>query len=721
MNKTHAGIVIASILLSMTFISPAYAQSNTEILRDIAEDTNYIVDNMEQLIQTVRVALADVSQALSQLEGITTLVGDLRGDITAMTDEVKKINELNEKADESVEATSKLLEQVETNGASLTEIKNTLLGDTCGDGTTVINGLCVADIVECQSNLVKDGTCLRDVECGYGTVRSENFCIADFSISFCGPGTTFVNGQCVVGGGAVPPNPVTPIIPPITDPSTPLPPDTTPTPPLTTPDPVCPTGYSLVNGQCVLDAPAATIAGVNGIAVTLSDNTSYKLALLKDPTPVQQNIVTATLSAWCPVGSTPSINVDNILTSAEIVCTDANGVNRTVNDELLKVFGDMFDNSQCNISKFKDATWSKCVTAPPAPIIMVKDDVKTSIDISNYDYKQYGEKRTSGGLTYYGLDLTFQCTESVTLETAQITKANAAHEYLVRDANDRDGNGTPAETDTTTRTTNGLNFIEVDGYTLYHNDYQINSNSYLELLQTRDFEDRLLSTSLSFETQIHEGEFIDNTTNGFVIGKFVTSARYTSATDADKGEFISTAVMDNSTHDNEIELYTLDVVWDTTQGATCNLVVDGDNTGTPGQGVNTQYTKLFAANIQGTGLIRNFESVLNCHNNPYTITSIRANGELMLTNSGHNKMGLTILDGTNDGSADVKYLIGAAPSAGSDFVMTYDTTTAKKLPLDVTGHNLKISGDVVANDQSNLLIDITYNSVPNIDCTVTNT
>ena len=585
--KTTQTFGIALMAILAISVIPAHAQTNTELIRDIAQDTDDIISSIDSLFKEIRVVLNDVRDALVEVEGFSNILENVQSDIGIIRDSVTRdIPILVQNTETSKNISTELLDHTRSNTESLQKIEEAILGDACGIGTAVINGKCVATIQTCDADII-NGNCVANVHCGHGTIRHGDTCIADFSVSFCGEGTTLQSGRCVATVQTPPPvTPVPPVTPPVIPPVTPP----------VTPPPVTP----------IQPNTATVVSYPSGIAITLSDGKTYRLDLVREEAAnnVQHQ---GFLAWWCPVTTTPVISVVPNTDRAEIICTGLNGLQYNLNEKILEISPAQFDNTQCSTSPHKDKSWSKCTTTPTQPIVLIKDDEKTTLEISNYDYKKYGEKRTSSGLTYYGLDVTFKCTAPVTLETAKITKAHESREYLVRDADDRNGDGTAETTDTTTRTTNGLNYIEVDGFTLYHNDFQVNSNTYVELIKPRDFSDRLLSTELKFNTRIHEGEFVNATTDK---GMFIKGDRFGNIEASNKNELISDAVMDNSTHDLEIDLYTLDVVWDTTQGATCSLNIDGDTPTTPSQNIQTNVFSLDA--VKSDNIIYNIK--------PYDVT-----------------------------------------------------------------------------------------------------
>src|SRR5688572_7183809 len=63
---------------------------------------------------------------------------------------------------------------------ALTSCGDNSITAVCGDGTTLLNGECIAD---------------GSVICGDGTVLDEGECVASDEV--CGAGTVFVDGECL--------------------------------------------------------------------------------------------------------------------------------------------------------------------------------------------------------------------------------------------------------------------------------------------------------------------------------------------------------------------------------------------------------------------------------------------------------------------------------------------------------------------------------------------
>ncbi len=345
----------------------------------------------------------------------------------------------------------------------------------------------------------------------------------------------------------------------------------------------------------------------------------------------------------------------------------------------------------------------------------------TTKTITNYDYKQHGKKTTVSGFDRYELDMTFTCSSDVFLDTADMIQSNPsdrtgdsanvdAVQYLSRHFD----SGATADQ---LRTYAQINYITVDGRTLYNNNFVIGSGSattdYVEYDRPETFENRKLTAGmgLQFETRLYDGEFgLANVTTAANLnnlhGTDPFGADITPSTTRD-------ALIENATKDNpktdeneEIELYTVMVNWNAYSDTTCSISIGGAASAV---GADTPYSRTFGASISGDGILKTYEDTLDCGGNPFTITDIigASGDDDNLANFG--TLGLTILDGNNDDTADVAYTFG------DDWELTEDDNSPKTLPLTVSGHDVKISGTFPG---TSLIIQLDYNSVPNAGCDI---
>ena len=153
--------------------------------------------------------------------------------------------------------------------------------------------------------------------------------------------------------------------------------------------------------------------------------------------------------------------------------------------------------------------------------------------ITNYDYKQHGKKTTVDGFDRYELDIAFTCSNDVFLDTADMIKSQPSN----RDGGDSAAPNGPVQylsrqfasaiSDADDlRTYKQINYITVDGRTLYNNNFVIGSGSaltdYVEYDRPETFDNRKLTAGmgLQFETRICDGEFgLANVTTAANFGK----------------------------------------------------------------------------------------------------------------------------------------------------------------------------------------------------------
>lgn len=352
----------------------------------------------------------------------------------------------------------------------------------------------------------------------------------------------------------------------------------------------------------------------------------------------------------------------------------------------------------------------------------------TTKTITNYDYKQHGKKTTVSGFDRYELDMSFTCSSDVFLNTADMKKSaasnragdntaaeNGAVQYLSRHFSGISDDAAGADT---LRTYSQINYVTVDGRTLYNNNFVIGAGSlprdYVEYDRPETFDNRKLTAGagLKFETRLYDGTF-GNSTGEDSFGKLDANSAGVNFGNAGIAADKKDALIANATKDNprtnvneEIELYTVEVSWNSFNAATCSISIGGAASAV---GADTPYSRTFGASISGDGILKTYTDTLDCGGNPFTITKIvgASGDDDNLANFG--TLGLTILDGNNDDTADVMYTFG------TKWALSEDDDSPKTLPLTVSGHDVKISGTFPG---SSLIIQLDYNSVPNAGCTI---
>lgn len=175
MTRIAAGALLAILVAA----APAYAQTNTELLRNIDDTAEGIARDMGRMLRDMNVVLDDIRDLLGEITDLLPVLDGITETLSGMSADM---------ADISDAATR--------NSESLAKMEAAILGEACGPGTTAVNGVCTAEIVACDDEVV-DGVCTASIRCGEGTLLHVDTCIADVSISYCGEGTVFSGGKCV--------------------------------------------------------------------------------------------------------------------------------------------------------------------------------------------------------------------------------------------------------------------------------------------------------------------------------------------------------------------------------------------------------------------------------------------------------------------------------------------------------------------------------------------
>ncbi|MXY61242.1 MAG: hypothetical protein F4Y82_03890 [Cenarchaeum sp. SB0665_bin_23] len=364
-------------------------------------------------------------------------------------------------------------------------------------------------------------------------------------------------------------------------------------------------------------------------------------------------------------------------------------------------------------------------TTPSTPSPTGYFEGTTQKIITNYDYRQLGNGGGKDGSEYYDLDMTFTCTGDVFLDTADMVEYQGEDtQYLSR---------IPAAFETADNLQTALeeldevNFVNIDGRTLYSSSFEINTDNYVELDTTERFDNRRLAAgeSITIETRIYEGNFTntmdtDHASRGLLftalnqIHKVGTDAS-TALVDGDDnivpnaaGLFLIANATKNDRDNDELEikLYTIVVNWNTFNAASCSIGIGGSTTAI---GANTPGTAIVGVKT-GEGIIKDYKAVLDCGGNPLTITEIITSSNSDNANiSEFGDLNVTILDGNNEDTADVQY---GFVSDSWDLELKDDSPN--RLNLSVSGHDVRIDGSTPADD---LIIQIKYMSVPGAVCT----
>ncbi|MXX20896.1 MAG: hypothetical protein F4W68_01450 [Cenarchaeum sp. SB0661_bin_35] len=364
-------------------------------------------------------------------------------------------------------------------------------------------------------------------------------------------------------------------------------------------------------------------------------------------------------------------------------------------------------------------------TTPSTPSPTGYFEGTTQKIITNYDYKQLGNVGGKDGSEYYDLDMTFTCTGDVFLDTADMVEYQGEDtQYLSRLP---DTAADDADLDNRLKGLKEVNFINVDGRTLYSSSLNIGNDNYVQVDTVETFENRRLAAGdgLKFETRIYDGQFTNGTTAADTASDLTTGILIFGVNpsillktgDVDPlaeghplssiDHLIANATKNNRDNDElEIKLYTIVVNWNTFNAASCSIGIGGSTTAI---GANTPGTAVVGVKT-GEGIIKDYEAVLDCGGSPLTITKITTSSGSdgkNISQFGH--LDVTILDGNNEDTADVQY---GFVTDSWDLELKEDSPN--RLNLSVSGHDVRIDGETPADG---LIIQIDYMSVPGAVCT----
>lgn len=313
MREITAGALMAILAITA---APAYAQTNTELLRDLED------------------AVTDIADGLN---GLVDEMGSLAGEIRLLLDRFEDI-----------------LPTIESNSESIRNIEAAMMGQVCGDGTTPVGGMCEADIRECDAEIV-DGVCLAGITCGEGTLLHVDTCIADVSISYCGEGTVFAGGVCVAASQPTAPTPTAPT----TQPAPGIPSVPEPGPPQPT------IVEEEMTNRYIMDGDTIRVE-VDGLSV------SYNLAFsttpgLSEPGGREAVQYLAALCGTSPITVDPETTPSGIEPRAVIQCGDVDA-----SQAMVLTGHSSFDAADCSIRDFVNVGWTqeRCMAAAaatPAP------------------------------------------------------------------------------------------------------------------------------------------------------------------------------------------------------------------------------------------------------------------------------------------------------------------------------------------------------------------
>lgn len=360
--------------------------------------------------------------------------------------------------------------------------------------------------------------------------------------------------------------------------------------------------------------------------------------------------------------------------------------------------------------------------------------------VSTYDFARLGKKIDERGYTYYDLDLRFVCNEDVRLKTATVIQAlTEGSQYLNRGAvygdatesNPRPFPGTANYPDL------GVNYVKIQGTSVYHNWYQINPTNVVEFSYDADFGTRLLRAgdAVPFHARLYDGEFvIRNSTStlafidatateqgtvsvasiGNYVGKILEDD-YTAYRDTDAID--DTAVIHPDFRAQLIErdstkakdLYTIRVDWVSTKSGTqCSISYGSDS---DVASYNKKIGYVFSAHvINPDDVLSDFDTTIDCAGDPVRISNIEATpapsdkwDEQFVD---YAKLYLTVQDGKNDDTPDAEYLFAVGGEVtlleGDDY-------------LEFNDADLRIHGELPPGIE-NLVVSLDIETIQNAVC-----
>lgn len=312
--------------------------------------------------------------------------------------------------------------------------------------------------------------------------------------------------------------------------------------------------------------------------------------------------------------------------------------------------------------------------------------------VSTYDFARLGKKTDERGYTYYDLDLRFVCNEDVRLKTATVIQAlTEGSQYLNRgavyDSTTTESNPRPFPA-TANYPDLGVNYVKIQGTSIYHNWYQINPTNVVEFSYEADFGTRLLRAgdTVPFHARLYDGEFvISNDTSTLTTIDADTAGRGGTVNVTDIGDYVDKILEDDYTvyrnttsiDDGVVihpdfrvqlierdgttakDLYTIRVDWISTKSGTqCHLSFGSEgNIATYDKRIEHVFT---AHVVNPEDVLSNFDTTLDCAGDPARISNIEAipapSDKWDEQFENYAKLYLTVQDGKDDDTPDAEYL-----------------------------------------------------------------
>ena len=276
-------------------------------------------------------------------------------------------------------------------------------------------------------------------------------------------------------------------------------------------------------------------------------------------------------------------------------------------------------------------------------------------EVTSYDYKVSGTKRTISGDTVYSLDMKFSCDGPVSIDSVS-TDVRTPQPPII-------------PTNTPNSNTNE-NYLKVDNRDLYNSRFEISAGSYGVLNRDVEFNLRplLVGSTLDFSSrQVEDGTRIaDSTRSSYTIS------------------------------------YQITVGYLGSSSTTCTL--DTGRGGSSNPTLTHSDTLLLTINADATGIVRQFNQVVSCNNDPVQITNIIGNAV------GN--------DWDPNLASFAKFNLRFPNDASSNVEIGFDSNGAispTEYPISFSNSNMEISGSMP--NVSQLLVQIQYSTISGGSCT----
>ena len=290
---------------------------------------------------------------------------------------------------------------------------------------------------------------------------------------------------------------------------------------------------------------------------------------------------------------------------------------------------------------------------PPTSITLVRNTITT--DVSSYDYKAGGVKRTVSGETVYLLDMKFGCDGPVSIDTVE-TSVTTADTAII-----------PTSTPNSTAS---VNYLKVNNQDLYHSKFEVSANTFTALIKDAELNLQRITT----------GDTLD------------FSSRQVENNDA----------IANSTRDDYAFDYQITIEYLGDISTKCILDKGGDGTGINLEKSDSVYVTV---DIDSDSIIKKFSERISCGNNPVEITNIDGS----IVGEGW--------DPSLASYAELK--LAFPKDSNSDTTIGFEadgTLSSATYPIAFANSDMIVSGNLPNVKQ--MLVEITYSTVSGGSCAV---